>query len=395
MRCLAALTLLALGCAGSPPRTPSMEKADLFRAGDNGYALYRIPGIVVTAKGTVLVYSEARKTASGDWNQIDLVLRRSVDGGRSFDPAVPIGRVDVPIQKNPVALKQKLAKAEEVTTNNPVAIADRSGAVHFLFCIEYMRCFYMRSDDDGRSFSTPVEITSAFDAFRPDYDWKVLATGPGHGIQLRGGRLVVPVWLSTGTGGHAHRPSIVSVIHSDDSGKTWKRGDVAAWNTPELVNPNETSIAELSDGRVLLNIRSESKEHRRAVTISQDGATKWSTPRFDPALLEPICMASLLRPSGSTLLFANPDTLEPATKKPGQSRDRRNLSVKVSDDDGATWPVSRTIEAGLSGYSDLAALPDGTILCYYERGSTDGNPYRSGSLCLARFNLEWARELRR
>ena len=78
-------------------------------------------------------------------------------------------------------------------------------------------------DDDGKTFTEPVEITSAFEAFRPSYDWKVLATGPGHGIRLSNGRLLVPVWLSSGTGGHAHRPSVVSVVYSDDRGRTWRR----------------------------------------------------------------------------------------------------------------------------------------------------------------------------
>ncbi len=73
-----------------------------------------------------------------------------------------------------------------------------------------MRCFYIRSDDDGLTFTKPVEITATFDQFRPEYDWKVLATGPAHGIQLKSGRLLVPVWLSPGTGGHAHRPCVTA-----------------------------------------------------------------------------------------------------------------------------------------------------------------------------------------
>ncbi|MGC3966856.1 MAG: sialidase family protein [Pirellulales bacterium] len=170
-----------------------------------------------------------------------------------------------------------------MTYNNAVGFADRDGTVHFLFCLEYCRCFYIRSDDDGQTFSKPVEITSAFEKFRSEYDWKVLATGPAHGIQLRSGRLIVPVWLSTGTGGHAHRPSVTSTIYSDDHGRTWHAGDIAVPNTDEWVFPNETVVVELADGRVMLNVRSESKNHRRIVTISPDGATGWSTPKFDDA----------------------------------------------------------------------------------------------------------------
>src|SRR5262245_14118991 len=255
----------------------------------------------------------------------------------------------------------------------------------------------MRSDDDGQTFSSTVAINEAFDKFRPEYDWKVLATGPAHGIQLKSGRLVVPVWLSLGTGGHAHRPSVTSVIYSDDHGQTWQRGEIAAPDTPEWVIPNETVVAELADGRVMLNIRSESKNNRRLVTTSRDGATGWSKSFFDDCLLEPICMASLVRVSTATsggknrLLFANPHNLSRADGKEeaGKSRDRKNLTLKLSYDEGQTWPVSKALEPGYSAYSDLAVLPDGTICCYYERGNAGSPRDRYGALCLARFNLEW------
>ena len=111
------------------------------------------------------------------------------------------------------------------------------------------------------------------DVYDYPYDWKVLATGPNHSIQLKNGRLVVPVWLSTGTGGNAHRPSVTATIYSDNQGKTWKAGDIAVPCTEEWINPNETVAIELNDGRVMLNVRSESKAHRRLVTISPDGVT--------------------------------------------------------------------------------------------------------------------------
>ena len=252
-----------------------------------------------------------------------------------------------------------------------------------------------------RLASAPVEITATFEKFRPEYAWKVLATGPAHGIQLRTGRLVIPVWLSTGTGGHAHRPSVTATIYSDDQGKTWQRGDIAAPDTPEWIFPNETVIVELADGRVMLNIRSESKAHRRLVAISPDGAKGWSTPKFDDALLEPICMASIIRHSAkpqaekNRIVFANPDNLDRAAGKvaDGINRDRKNLSIKLTYDEGATWPVNKSFGPGFGGYSDLAVLPDGTILCLYERGAdSDSAPKPSKGtvyLTLVRFNLEW------
>ena len=167
------------------PAAPEATRTDLFVGGTHGYPLYRIPGIVATAKGTLLAYAEARKGERGDWGTIDIVLRRSADGGRTWSPQHVIARVPGPHKKNPVALAQNLASPGDVTYNNPVAIADRSGAVHFLFCLEYMRAFYLRSDDDGRTFTAPVEITPVFEQFRAAYDWRVLATGPRHPVEDR------------------------------------------------------------------------------------------------------------------------------------------------------------------------------------------------------------------
>jgi sialidase-1 len=390
--------LFLLSCSPLAAREPL--RSDLFTAGQGGYQLYRIPGLVVTAEGTLLAYCEARKNDRSDWGTIDLLLRRSTDGGKTWSEPKKIAEVAGEKKKNPVALAQKLGNADDVTYNNPVMIADsKKGLVHFVFCLEYMRCFYSRSEDDGVTFSNPVEITKSFEAFTKEYDWKVLATGPAHGIQTRSGRLIVPVWLSLGTGGHAHRPSVTSVIFSDDSGKTWERGEIAVPNTSEWINPNETIIVELSDGRVMLNVRSESKAHRRLVTISKNGATEWTKPEFVEALKEPICMASIVRipPRSSTesaaLLFANPDNLEvtpPKKATPGQGRDRKNLSLKLSRDDGKTWAINRVIEPGFSGYSDLAVGKDGSLYCLYERGSTDGkNIFKSGYLTLAKFSLDW------
>lgn len=395
---------LFLGAAVSAPggnrEAAAMEQQDLFRAGTGGYALYRIPGIVATRNGTLLAYCEARRTGKSDWDSIDLLLRRSTDDGRTWDQPRKPFTVEGPKVKNPVALEKKLAGPDDVTYHNPAAIADRKpGLVHFLFCLEYARCFYARSRDYGRTWSRPVEITSAFDRFRPEYDWKVLAAGPGHGIELRGGRLVVPVWLSTGTGSGGHRPSVTSTIYSDDGGKSWQRGEIAVPNTAEWVDPNETSVVELSDGRVMLNVRSESPAHRRLLTYSRDGAAGWSRPEFHPQLLEPVCMGSMVRlparrGSRGGILFANPDALEsriPGREaRPGESRVRKNLTVKLSRDDGKTWPVSRVLEPGFSGYSDLAASPAGTIFCLYERGSTDArSSTQTGRLSLASFKAEW------
>lgn len=363
----------------------------IFEAEQGGYAHYRVPAIVVSPAGTVMVVTEARASERGDWGLQDILMVRSRDGGRTWDEPRKIVALEGEPEQNEAALAQGLAEPGVTTYNNIVPIVDaEENLVHFLFCSAYKRAYYMRSADDGETFSEPVDITETFERFRDEYDWKVIATGPGHGIRHSNGRLIVPVWLSDGTAGHAHRPSIVSTIYSDDSGATWERGDVVVRH-PDLKNPSETLAVELSGGGVMLNIRHESPNHRRAVTVSPDGAAGWSELRFDEALFEPICMASLLR-VGDALVFANPDSKEPRDpENPEGNWKRHNLTVRLSQDEGATWPYERVIEPGVSGYSDLAAGPDGTIYLVYEDGTPTDRGTHVKYLTVASFDSDWIR----
>ncbi|MEZ5386671.1 MAG: sialidase family protein [Prosthecobacter sp.] len=361
---------------------PLLEKIDVFPVGMNGISRYRIPGIVVTSKGTVLAYSEARKNNSSDWGEIEIHLRRSTDGGKTWEPGKHIAHIGDRLEGNP---RKKEGGEHEQTVNNPVAIVDHeTGAIEFLYCINYARCYSMRSTDDGLTWSSPVDITAAFEPFRKHYDWKVIATGPGHGIQLKTGRLVVPIWLAYGKTGD-HSPSAAATIYSDDHGKTLKAGELAVPNEGNFNNPNETMLATLSDGSVMLVTRSVSKPNRKIITISPDGATGWSKPVFHEQLWEPVCMASIVaHPSKpGTLIFSNPHSLgldKDGKEMPAGRGRRQNLSIKLSRDDGKTWPVNKTLDAGPSAYSDLAVLPDGTVLCLYEAGQ---------DIDCVRFNLEW------
>lgn len=376
------LTMLStLALAGEP----KIETSDVFPPGFNGIARYRIPGIVVTTKGTVLAYSEARKNNSSDWGEIEIHLRRSMDGGRTWLPSQHIAHHAERIEGNP---RKAEGGEHEQTVNNPVAIVDRqTGAIEFLYCVNYARCFSIRSTDDGLNWSKPAEVTASFEPFRKKYDWKVIATGPGHGLQIKSGRLVVPIWLAYGKTGD-HKPSASGTIYSDDHGKTWQAGEIAFPNEGEFGDPNETMIAELSDGRVLLVARSVSKANRKLISHSLDGATGWSRPVFHEQLWEPVCMASIVAHPAKpgTLVFSNPHSLEldkDGKEKPAGRGKRKNLSIKLSHDDGKSWPVSKALDAGPSAYSDLAVLPDGTVLCLYEKDS---------SIVCARFNLDWLNE---
>ena len=361
---------------------PFLEKSEVFPPELNGIARYRIPGVVVTPKGTVLAYAEARKNGSSDWGEIEIHLRRSTNGGKTWEASSQIAHHGARLEGNP---RKAEGGEKEQTVNNPVAIMDReTGAIEFLYCINYARCYSMRSTDDGVTWSAPVDITASFEPFRAKYDWKVIATGPGHGIQIRSGRLVVPIWLAYGKAGD-HAPSAAGTIYSDDHGKTWQAGELCLPNEDDFGNPNETMITELSNGCVMLVSRSVSKANRKIVMTSPNGATDWTTPVFHDQLWEPVCMASIIaHPSKpGTLIYSNPHTLKldkEGKEVPGGRGKRENLCIKLSHDDGKTWPINKVIDPGKAAYSDLAVLPDGTVLCLYEADT---------SIVCARFNLEW------
>ena len=156
-------------------------------------------------------------------------------------------------------------------------------------------------------------------------------------------------------------------------------------------HPNESMLTTFDDGQVMLITRSVSQPNRKIVTKSKTGIGDWGTPQFHPQLLEPVCMASILSvPSRDgdeeLVLFTNPHSVAKDKKGeevPAGRGKRRNLTIKLSRDRGATWEISRTIDEGPSAYSDLALLPDGTILCLYEGDNT---------IACARMNLEWIME---
>lgn len=357
-------------------------KQEIFTGRSGGYEGYRIPALAITTKGTLLAFCAARK-GLGDWDDIDLAMRRSTDNGKTWEP------------------QRIIADRGAMVVDNPSPIVDRvTGAIHFLYQVNYSQLFYMRSDDDGRTFSTPVDITDTVHDYRRGwvndssmkrYGWSVVAPGPGHAIQLANGRLLVTIWMSPE---YRHRPSATATIYSDDHGKTWKAGEVVA---TDLVNPSEHVAVQLADGSVMLNMRSEGNSHRRAHSISKDGISGWSKPALVPDLYEPVCMASLIRLSAlpkqkrNRLLFANPDSRGKTgtTDSKYNMLSRDDLTVKLSYDEGKTWTVSKLLEAGGSGYSDMAVGPDGTVYIVYEKAERDGTPRGKRSLNFARFNLEW------
>ena len=286
---------------------------------------------LVTNKGTLLVYCEARAELS-DWAMMDVLLQRSVDGGISFSEKVKIAS----------------GTQEHPTVNNPVMVQDLNGRIHFLYCEDYAvgegRLLRRFSDDDGLTWSEPIDITRFT---MPEYR-NALALGPGHGVSMKDGTLVFPLWMVPKRFQeplHFHKPSEVSTIYSKDFGETWAVGELLP-NTAEVVNPNETSLALTSDGRVYLNIRQLGTHRVKA--YSATGYSGWTEYAPDYSLPDPRCFGSVSSYDDGegpyALIFANCAC----------QTERKNVVVRMSEDDGKTFPVSRVIDAERGGYVETA-----------------------------------------
>jgi sialidase-1 len=333
----------------------------VFVSGEDGYHTYRIPALVVTNKGTLLAFCEGRKTGRADHGDIDLLVKRSFDNGRIWTPQQVV---------------YEEGGTSKITIGNPAPVVDRfTGTVWLAFCRENKDVFITHSVDDGATWTKPKNITRAV----KDRDWSWYATGPGNGIQLRRGahkgRLLIPCDHYLGGGqrdwkarGRSH------VIYSDDHGETWQAGE-ATTNAM-----NECTAVELEDGRVMLNMRCYRGKHRRAVALSGDGGLTWSDCKDDETLVEPVCQASILRYSWkeehgkSRILFSNP-----------AHTTRNKMTVRVSYDEGKTWPKSRRVYLGPSAYSNLARLENGEIGLLFEAGFA--HPYEH--IAFERFGLDW------
>jgi len=331
-------------------RSPSLVSKVLFRAGDRGYTCYRIPALVRTKRGTILALCEARKHSRRDSGDIDVALRRSLDGGRTWTDM------------------QIIADDGAHTMGNPCPVVDASNGVIWLpTCRDNKRVLLMKSADDGKTWSKPIDITQ--DAM--DSTWHWVGTGPGHGIQLRTGRLIVPSWAD-----QAERLGEIQfsyVFYSDDHGRTWRRGKALDRNASD-----ECEVVELSDGSLYMNMRSRQNKRRRAFATSKDGGQTWSKVAYDPHLPEPSCQGSVVR--FTTAADGGKNRVLLAT--PANPAKRSHMTVRLSYDECRTWPVSKVVHTGSSAYCDLAVTSDSEILLLYEAGDY-------AKIVLARFNLEW------
>jgi sialidase-1 len=331
------MTGVAIFLAASAFAQSSARQAVLFHSGEASYFCFRIPALVNAGRDTVLAFAEARRTNCEDWDEIDLVVKRSEDGGRTWSDL------------------RLLFHDGKRSVNQPAPVYDRqTGVVWLVFCKDNQQVFVTRSRDQGATWSDPQEITEA----TKDPGWKYVAAGPGHGIQLASGRLLLAAWGDASPGPVAWPPvwgqvEFTFAMFSDDHGATWKRGRAMYENLTE-----EGMVAEVGQ-RVYMSLRSLHGKRRRAHAWSDDGGSSWSRIEFDDALPEPPAHGSILRLQGNRLLFVNPAS--------DQARER--LTARISSDEGRTWPVATVLYEGSAAYSDLAMTSGGDVLCLFEAES--------------------------
>ncbi|WP_309094174.1 exo-alpha-sialidase [Streptomyces sp.] len=386
---LAAAALLAPTApaeAGPATASPEFEQQVLFKASqDPGYACFRIPAIVRTTSGTLLAFAEGRVLNCGDAADIDIVLKRSTDGGRTWGPLQVVNEGAGDTHGNPAPLVDRrtgrILLAETYNTGRTDAGNCR------IPCDRTPHLQY--SDDDGRTWSRPRDLS---DEILPG-DWNSwYATGPVHGIQLtRGehaGRLVFGVNTETWNGSRVSANHAALVV-SDDGGDHWRIGATDTWPIEEdgtfRQKPSEVTLTERADGALLVSGREQDGTDlgHRAQTFSTDGGDSFATPfRALPDLYTPQVQGATLRLGGRMLLSA-----------PADPDRRRTMMVRSSYDGGRTWEsVDRgtVVTTDWSGYSDMAEIDGSAVGLLYEGGAADARD----EIRFARFTEDWLKPRR-
>jgi len=347
-----ALPLLCIVAVAATIRSQAQQMDHLYRNGEEGYQCFRIPAIIVTVRGTLLAFAEGRRYGCDDTGDIDLVVKRSVDGGKTWSDLSVVWHDEGNTCGNPSPVVDQatgrvclLSTWNLGTDHEPQIIEGTSRNTR--------RVFILTSVDDGITWSPAQEITK--EVKRPDWTW--YATGPGNGIQVHTGkfrgRLIVPCDHIEA----ASRSCYSHTIYSDDGGHAWHLGG----STPGD-RVNESTVTELADGALLLNMRNYGPVRIRQTSTSTDGGDTWSGLRGDTTLIEPVCQASLIRfdhtSRGPALAFSNP----------ASRSSRINMTVRISYDQGRSWPLKQLIYPGPSAYSNLVLLPNGNLACVFEAG---------------------------
>jgi sialidase-1 len=350
-----------------------LEIIQVFTSGTEGYHTFRIPAMIVAADGTILAFAEGRASPN-DQSRNDIVLKRSRDNGTTWEPLEVVAESGDDSLNNPCAVVvRETGRILLMHQLYPKGVPERkvvSGFKGDKIC----RNFLQYSDDHGKTWSVPKEIT------RQTKRKKVvtsIASGPGNAIQLaRGehaGRIIFP--FNQGPWGQWG----VYAVYSDNDGRTWKYGDVAPFGSKGI--SNEVQMVELTDGRIRINARSHEGSKLRKTALSEDGGVTWSPLKDVADLPEPQCNASIVRVSDeiaddkNRLMYTGPVS----------QTSRTHGTVFLSYDEGDSWPVKKQITESHFAYSSSARLNENKLGCLYEGGEKD---YIEG-IRLARYSLGW------
>jgi sialidase-1 len=372
---LIAIILHAVTCGAQSSASP------VFENGVGGYACYRIPAIIKAPNGDLLAFAEARKSNCTDFGDIDIVMKRSTDYGKTWSDLKPV-------------VDNKFLKA-----GNPTPVVDNQdqnfpmGRTFLLYNtattsesdarkgVGVREVWVTRSSDHGKTWDEPVNISTSVHkplapSFNPAYnfpeDWRTNALAPGHAFQFvsgkHKGRIFVPANHSVGSNNdnRSFNDFRAHCFYSDDHGATWQLGaDVP------IPGGNESTAAELEDGGVVQNIRYQNRrEGHRILAFSSSGGEAWDTVYIAKELPDPACQGSMIsfkHKGEHILLFSNPSS---QTK-------RERLTIRASMDNGQSWPLSFLVDPGPSAYSDIVYVRPREIGVLYEKGSNGGIFYIS------------------
>lgn len=372
--CVACLHFAACGflltrAVAAAPQVVPPQFVPVFVGDEGGYGCYRIPALVCSAKGTLLAIADGRISGCGDIpNPMDLVLRRSLDNGKTWGPIQVIANYGSdPDDKDIYPFYGITNPIARVAAGDAALLLDRTNSRIWVLYDNggsqrgrKIKLEMRYSDDDGASWSDAIDVERGNPGLRPS-GGEFLA-GPGNGVQLefgaKAGRLIFPVYVYG-------KPSSSIVIYSDDHGASWKRGGVAG------LGGGEIQVAETVDGGLLASMRDNDFPTTGVRTFSRsiDGGQTWqpfytSTPD-QPPLADPANQASILRLTStndsdrSRLVFANA----------ADAVSRVRMTLRMSYDEGQTWPVSDLIDGGSSAYSSLCKTADGRVGLLFERAN--------------------------
>ncbi|HET6295558.1 MAG TPA: sialidase family protein, partial [Kribbella sp.] len=374
--------LVAALCVGVMPLAeaaqPSADQAStsffqedvILRQGTLGYSCFRIPTLVKAVDGTLLLFVEGRINNCADAGNIDLLLTRSTDGGKSWLPLQVLIKGDGETRGNPTPIVDKV-------TGRIALLSMRSPGNNWTPRTPYLQT----SEDNGLTWTEPKDISAQI----TEPDWKYwYATGPVHGIQLEhgphAGRLVAATYFSP----PSESDRGAALVYSDDGGLSWNLGAV---DKQEIDRAGETTVVELEDGRLYVSTRSSAAAHdfpgHRGYAYSSDGGESFDRPfAAEDELPTPEIQGSLLRLNAKSQGDARNRILFSAPANPAA---REAMTVRSSFDESKrweTWQQGKVISWGPAAYSDMTEIADGLVGLAYEAGGFA--PYES--IRFARFN---------